>query len=220
MSDRELVVVARAGLARGRQDTTFAVQRIVAAEEFAAPRELAAAAEIESRHVLWLPAFAELTPGVAARVTAWLASADASPRVAHAAVRLRCGATTIPLRARQLVLSSPGAVDLIGDTPHARPGVRDGDLGEPWEVSLPADLNAHLEAVNLQTSAAARLRHAAGERTSWRSLTLAPLGIFARGLGGVRGSRREAVPRLVIEAYREVLVAAKLWELAHGPALA
>ena len=47
--------------------------------------------------------------------------------------------------------------------------------------------------------------------------------IAAKELGEdrqMRGSRRQALPRLVIESYREVLVTAKLWEHAHPDASA
>jgi len=62
---------------------------------------------------------------------------------------------------------------------------------------------------------AARLRDAAGLVASWRDLTVRPAALVARALLAVRGSRRAALPRVAVEAYREVLVAAKLWERAH-----
>jgi len=224
VSARELVIVALAGAAPALPPGwPIVVRRVVAASAFGSPHELAAAADLEHANVLWLPPWAALTPVVVASVGAWLALPEpegGNPRVAHAALRLCCGSTSISFGRRHLVLSSPGAVDLVGDAPRPRAASRGSELDDVWEAGLPDDLASHLEAVNVQSSTAARLRHAAGELTTWRALTVTPLALLARSMAGVHGSRREALPRVVIEAYRDVLVAAKLWELAHGPAVA
>ena len=215
----ELVVVSFAGVPDGlAMLAPIAVCRVVAARDFDSPPELARAAEIDRSHVLWLPTWTVLTPGVVAAVAGWLASAVAAPhapRVARARLRWRCGSASLALAAPQVVLSSAAAIELGAELPQPRAGAQITDLDAAWDIALPADLNAHLDAVNRQSSTVARLRHAAGRSATWRDLTLTPLAQTLRSVVALRGARRAALPHLVIEAYRDVLVTAKLWELAH-----
>jgi len=214
-----LVIVALGTVPDAAVVTALGASRVLMLGTDDVVAETAIAAAV---HVAWLPPWAALGPDVAAEVAAWCArAADASaPVVACAVPRLRLDdATSVRLPPR-IVLSSPGAVDALGDAPRARRGARREDLVAPWDVALPVDLRSHLDAVNQQSSVAARLRHEAGQTTAWRDLTMVPAGYVVRALAGVTGSRRAALPHLVVEAYREVLVAAKLWELANGAAVA
>jgi hypothetical protein len=184
--------------------------------------DVVAATASAAADVAWLPPWGDLGADAVAEVAAWRARVAGLPAasLARAARVLRLDdGTRVRLPAR-IALSTPGAVVPLGDEPRALPGARIEDLAVPWDVALPADLASHLAAVNEQSSVAARLRHAAGRTIAWRDLTTVPAGYLLRALGGVRGSRRVALPHLVIEAYREVLVAAKLWELASGQARA
>ena len=218
MTARELVIVSFAGPGSTTElPAALGEVRVVAAHEHASATALAQAANVARADVLWMPPWTVLAPELVASIVAWrtAAASAGTPRVARVRLELRCAGTTITLAAPRLVLSSPAAIELDGDLPRPRAGAHIDDLAPPWPVALPGDLRAHLEAVNVQTSTAARLRHAAGRVATWRALLLTPAIETLRGLAAVRGSRREALPRLVIESYREVLVTAKLWEHAH-----
>lgn len=220
MSARTLVAVALGDPPDEAVLAALGASRVVLLAEQESPAALATAVGAEAADVLWLPAWCAPGPDAAAAVAAWRtrAAVVTVPSVARAPLLLHCGGGASVRVAARLVLSSPGAAAPFGEEPRSLPGARVEDLGPAWDVRLPADLNGHLEAVNRQTSVAARLRHAAGQVTTWRDLTLAPAARALRTLGGISGSRREAVPHVVIEAYREVLVAAKLWELGRGAA--
>ncbi|MEW6270622.1 MAG: hypothetical protein AB1689_15165 [Thermodesulfobacteriota bacterium] len=214
MSTGELVVVRFEGAAALPAALPFAVRRVVDTRELATPAEVAAAAETEHARVLWLPAWSRPGPRTLEAVAAWLERPGGTPRVARARLELAHAGGSAPAD-RRVVLSEPGAVELVGERVVAGSHAAIEDLAEPWTVAVPETLREHLEQVDVQTSAAARLRHAAREPARWRSLTWLPLAFALRALAGARGSRRELLPHVVIEAYREVLVAAKLWELAH-----
>lgn len=195
------------------------VADVVLARDAASPPALLAAARAAERPVLWLPAWAHVSTALVTAVGAWRAS-DAGARVAQARLRLFCGERAELGGVGRVVLSSPGAVVLCGELPQPAPGARVEELAVPLEVRLPEDLTQHLEGVNQQSALAARLRHAAGHEATWADLAWRPALLGLRALASATGSRREALPHAVIEAYREVLSTAKLWELAHGTALA
>lgn len=222
MNARPLVLVALGDAPDETPVAALGVERVVVLAEQDSSAALASTLAAEPSDVLWLPAWCVPGPDAAAAVAAWRgrAAVSATPCAARAELRLHCGGGTSVRVAARLVLSSPGAAELSGEEPHPRPDAQVEDLGMPWDVRLPDDLASHLEAVNRQSSLAARLRHAAGRAPGWRDSTVTPAGIAVRALLGVSGSRREALPRVLIEAYREVLIAAKLWELGHGAALA
>jgi hypothetical protein len=196
--------------------------RLVLLGDHATPRGLADAVAAERADVLWLPAWCVPGPEAAADVTEWRAraAACATACAARAPLLLHCGDATTVRITPALVLSSPGAAQPFGEEPRLGQDVAVETLAAPWDVRLPEDLTSHLEAVNRQSSVAARLRHTAGRRPAWRDFTVAPVGKALRGAVAITGSRRVALPRVVLEAYREVLVTAKLWELVHGAAVA
>lgn len=220
MSARPLVAVALGDPPDEAVPAALGASRVFLLGEQESPAALAAILAAEQADVLWLPAWCAPGPDAAAAVARWRArpAALSEPSVARAPLLLHCGGGASVRVAARLVLSSPGAAAPFGEVPRSVPGALVEDLAAVWDVRLPEDLASHLEAVNRQTSVAARLRHAAGQVTTWRDLTLGPAGRALRALGGMTGSRREAVPRVVIEGYREVLVAAKLWELGRGAA--
>jgi len=218
MTARPLVIVALGAPPDAAVETALGAARVLVLGTDDVVAQTATAAV----DVAWLPPWAAPGADAVAEVAAWRTRAleMPAPSVARATPRLRLDdGTTVRLPPR-IVLSSPAAADALGDAPRARSGARSENLVAPWDVALPADLQSHLEAVNRQSSVAARLRHEAGRTTAWRDLTTVPAGYVLRALAGVRGSRRAALPHLVVEAYREVLVAAKLWELANGAAVA
>lgn len=218
MSARPLLIVAL-GDSPGEavRARLGAEQVLVLGTDDVVARTVGAAAD-----VAWLPPWGDPGADAVAEVAAWRARVAASPApsVARAAWRLRLEDGTSVRLPPRIALSTPGAAAALADAPRALPGARVEDLVAPWDVALPADLAAHLAAVNQQSSVAARLRHAAGRTPAWRDLTTVPATYVLRALGGVHGSRRTALPHLVVEAYREVLVAAKLWELANAQAVA
>lgn len=189
---------------------------LVLARDHASPQALLDAAGAARRAVVWLPAWAEPSPALVVEIREWRATAGGAsgPAVALAVPRLVCAEASMRLAPRVL-LSTPNAVTLHGETPLPVASATTVALAEPLDVRLPDDLQTHLEQINQQTSVAAGLRHAAGRQAAWRDLVATPLALALRGLAAASGSRRAALPRLVLEAYREVLVTAKLWELAH-----
>lgn len=218
MSAADLAVVAFGDAPPDAALATLGAADVLLASDAASPAALLAAARAAERSVLWLPAWARVSTSLVTAVGAWRAHADGA-RVAWARVRLGCGPRAQIGGPARLVLSSPGAVLLDGELPRAAVGARVEDLGVPLEVVLPEDLTEHLAGVNQQSSVVARLRHAAGREAAWADLALRPALLTLRAVASATGSRREALPHAVIEAYREVLSAAKLWELAHGTAL-
>jgi hypothetical protein len=215
VSAGELVVVCAGGAAGALPASVpFAVRRVVELCDLATPAELAAAAEVDRAHVLWLPPWTMLDTTAADEVAAWLSRAGGPPRVARARIELAHARSSAAV-GRRVGLSDPGAVTLAGERALPWPEARVDELASAWRVMPPATLREHLESVNAQSSVVARLRHAAAEPASWRSLTWRPAAFAVRALASTRGGRRGLLPHVVIEAYREVLVAAKLWELAH-----
>lgn len=219
MSSAGLAVVAFGEAPPDATLATLGATHVVLAGDAGSPAALLAAARATEQSVLWLPAWAQVSTALVTAVGAWRAHGDGT-RVARARVRLGCGPRAEIGGPERLVLSSPGAVALDGELPRAAAGARIEDLGVPLEILLPEDLTEHLAGVNQQSSIAARLRHAAGRDAAWSDLAFRPALLALRGVASATGSRREALPHAVIEAYREVLSAAKLWELAHGTALA
>jgi len=219
MSARPLIAFALAHEPGPAIATALGAERVVllgADDPHAAGDDPLAAAQ--HADVAWLPAWCAPGERAIADAADWRARAatTTAPRAARAALRLRCDGDTSIVLPPRLVLATSCALDALTDEPRLRAGVPIDDLATPWDVLLPDDLAAHLDSVNVQSSAAARLRHAAGREAAWRDLTLVPAAYAVRALAGTRGSRRTALPRVVIEAFREVLVATKLWELAHG----
>lgn len=232
MTGRGLVVVTDEAAAD--EPLPFAVSRRVVTAEASSPDDLARTADTDHDAVLWLPAWARLDERAASEVRAWLermaagdvvpgtatgladAGAAARPSVARARLHLVSREATLLLREPRVVLSSPGAVDVVGEVPAPRAGALVEELATPWDLVLPPSLDEHLAAVNRQSGVAARLRFAAGVRPAWRDLAWTPVASVLRDLVRLDGSRRAGLPRLVVEAYREVLVSAKLWELRHG----
>jgi hypothetical protein len=192
---------------------------VVVARDAASPAALLGAAGAAEHSVLWLPAWAHVSTSLVTAVGAWRTH-DGGMRVARAAARLTCGPRAEIAAPPRVVLSSPGSVVLDGDWPRAADAARVAELGVALEIRLPEDLTQHLEGVNHQSSVAARLRHGAGRDAAWLDLGLRPAWHALRAVLSATGSRREALPHAVIEAYREVLATAKLWELANGTALA
>lgn len=220
MSVPELVAVS---FGNAPSDATLAmlgVRAVVLAREVASPGALLAAAGVAEHHVLWLPAWAEVSPALATAVVDWCARDAAGPRVARLRVRLSCGARAEIGAPARVLLSSPGAATLDGEQPRPVAAARIDELATALAVRLPEDLTEHLAGVNEQSSLTARLRHAAGREAAWADLSWRPALLALRALASATGTRRDALPHVVIEAYREVLATAKLWELAHGTALA
>ena len=219
MSAPDLVAVAFGDAPPDAALLALGVADVVLARDAMSPSALLTAARAAARPVLWLPAWTHVSTSLVTAVGAWRAR-DAGARVAQARLRLSCGERAELGGAERVVLSAPGAVVLDGERPRPAPGARVEELAVPLEVRLPEDLTKHLEGVNQQSALAARLRHAAGREAGWADLAWRPALLGLRALASATGSRREALPHAVIEAYREVLSTAKLWELAHGTALA
>lgn len=216
MSRRGLTVVRLDGgdapLAAG---LAALARRELRASAFATPGELEAALAGDEADVLWLPPWACVDDALLAAVAAFREAARGGAlRVARARLRLRVARAAIDLPEPHVLLSTPGAARLDGERPVPGPGAALDELPAPLVLDLPATLAEHVAAMNEQTSLAARLRDASGAAASWRDLTVRPAGFLVRALAAVHGSRREALPRIVIEAYRQVLVGAKLWERA------
>jgi hypothetical protein len=173
-------------------------------------------AEIEAlaatERAIWLPPWTVGDPALAAAIGEWLGQAGDAPQVALARRELVFGEVAIPLP-RFVLLSTPGAVRVGGDLPAPRPAIPRTTIGARLRMRPPATLSEHLLAINRQTSEAALLSRDAGLRPTWSALWLRPTILVARALVGARGARRLALPRAVLEAYRGVLVNAKLWEL-------
>jgi hypothetical protein len=187
-------------------------ERTVAVAPGADPSEVERLAA--AKPVLWLPASARIEPPLAAAIGAWLEDAAASPRVAFARCGLEAGPVEVPLP-RVLLLSTPGALRIVAGEPQPCRGVASSTLPVRLRWCAPASLSAHLMAINAETNLRARRLNDAGALPSWTGLTLRPLLVLAPAVLCARGPRRLALPRAVLEAYREVLLTAKLWELRH-----
>jgi hypothetical protein len=196
--------------------------RVVVVGEDTTHRELQRLAAEET--VLWLPPWAMVDDAAERALAAWLASVDGD--AAGAAVPARCAVAAIALFSepvaialpRRVVASTRDAVEVRGERAAARAGAACEPLAAVIGARAPATLSEHLQAVNRQSSRAARLRLEAGERPTVAALAVAPLAILAGALVRARGRRRRALPRAVLESYRDVLATAKLWELREvGP---
>jgi hypothetical protein len=220
VSASQLIVVSFGDAPSDATLAMLGVRDVVLARDAASPAALLAAAGAAERHVLWLPAWADVSPALATAIGDWRARDAAGPRVVRVHVRLSCGARTEIGAPVRVLLSSPGAATLLGEEPRALASARVDEVAATLAVRLPEDLTEHLAGVNEQSSIAARLRHAAGREAAWADLAWRPALLALRALASATGTRRDALPHAVIEAYREVLSTAKLWELAHGTALA
>lgn len=221
MSGAMLVVVSFGDAPDAPALDALGTGEVVLARDAISPADLLARARATERTVLWLPAWGQVGGALAGEVARWRDSdRDAAPRVARVRAVRSCGARAALGGMQPVLLSSPGAVVLDGETPRPVGGARVVDLPAPLEIRLPEDLTQHLAGVNEQSTLTARLRHAAGREVTWADLCWRPALHAAHALASATGVRREALPHAVIEAYREVLAAAKLWELAHGTALA
>jgi len=166
--------------------------------------------EVERSRIVWLHPWTRDAPSLAPAARQWFASTHA-PAVARAAERLVWGRGSISL-GRAVVFSTPASCDVRGGRPVARAGATETELDRGLDLEAPLSLEAQLRAINHETSLAADLGQAADERASWRGLLWRPLWIALRGLASARGARREALPRVALEAFRETLTAVKLWE--------
>jgi hypothetical protein len=115
----------------------------------------------------------------------------------------------------EVVLAAPGSVDVRAGFPVPRRAAARIALRARYALVAPASLEEHLAAIKASSSLEARLRHRAGERASYAQLLWQPSALALRGFLGTRGGRRAALPRIAMESYRRVLVAAKLWEIAN-----
>lgn len=219
MSSVGLVAVSFGDAPAAAALAALGAANVVLARDAASPAALLAEAAAGERFVLWLPAWARVTAPLVSAVQAWCARDTAGARIARARVRWVCGGHAEIGGPVWMLLSAPGSVSLAGELPHPIPAARADDLTVPLEVELPDDLAQHLEGVNQQSSVAARLRYASGLEAQWAGLAWRPALLLLRALASASGSRRAALPHAVVEAYREVLATAKLWELAHGTAL-
>jgi hypothetical protein len=174
-------------------------------------------AEIEavaaSERVVWLPAWSRVDAELAGAIAEWMRIPPSQPRCACVRRELAVDGATLSL-GPAVLLSTPGAVRLLGGEPRPRRGVDRTGLGR-LRLDAPRTLAEHLAAINEETSAEARRRRDAGLRPSWRGLTVEPLLVLARAALTARGPARISRPRAVLEAYRGALLAAKLWELVH-----
>ncbi|HYC24066.1 MAG TPA: hypothetical protein VEI94_15245 [Candidatus Bathyarchaeia archaeon] len=166
--------------------------------------------EVERSNVVWLHPWTRDAASLAPAARQWFASARA-PAVARAAERLVWGRGSISL-GRAIVFSTPASCEVRSGRPVARSGATETGLDRGLDLEAPLSLEAHLRAINDATSLAADLGQAAEERASWRGLLWRPLWIALRGLVSARGARREALPRIALEAFRETLTTVKLWE--------
>ena len=219
MSGLGLVVVSFGDPPSDAALASLGASEVVLARDAASPPVLLQTARAAERWVVWLPAWAHVSTALVTAVHAWRAHDGGAVRVARAQVRLACGEGVAIGAPPRVLVSSPGAATLDGEQPAPAPAARVDELAVPLEVFLPDDLTRHLEGVNQQSSLAARLRHASGREAAWSGLAWRPALLLLRALASASGSRRVALPYAVIEAYREVLSTAKLWELAHGTAL-
>lgn len=193
---------------------------VILARDASSPADLLQRARASERPVLWLPAWAQVSSALVDGIAAWRAAdSGGAARVARVRVARSCGPRAAFGGETIVLLSSPGAVLLDGEAPRPAAGARIEELATALEIRLPEDLTQHLAGVNEQSTLAARLRHAAGREATWSDLSWRPVLHAVRALASASGARREALPHAVIEAYRGVLAAAKLWELAHGTAL-
>lgn len=221
MSGPDLVVVSFGDAPQADLLATLGAGESVLVRDAASPADLLARARATERVVLWLPAWGHVSDTLAAAIVAWRTSERAAgARVARVPVTRSCGPRAALGGMAPVLLSSPGAVVLDGETPRPLAHARVATLDARLEIRLPEDLTLHLAGVNEQSTLVARLRHAAGRQATWSDLCWHPALHAVRALVSAHGARREALPHAVIEAYREVLSAAKLWELAHGTALA
>lgn len=246
MSGEPRVAVLAGDDAGAAQQVAGLVSRVVTPAEHPTPEELGALAGRAT--VAWIPPLSALEPGVLEALRRWCTARDAAVSAgpggaaaercegAASGAGLQAGRATapgdlvwarpwllvdgaeLPLE-RRIVLSAPGAVRLHGGELHPAPGARGVELDARWVLRPPAHLADHLAAVNAQSGHAARLLFLAGAEPTLRSLALRPCRSLVRSLAGVRGERRLALPRAVLEAYRDVLTAAKLWELGHPDAM-
>ena len=185
------------------------VSEWIAVEEIAGPSELEAIASRAS--VLWLPAWTRLSDEDWLAVRSWHSGAASIARARLAIA----GASSVAAAGRALVLSRDGAAGLrLGvPTADARGGV---DLPGRWVLAPPSGLSEHLQGVNHQTTAAVRVSSERAAAPGFGAL-LRPLAALPLRFAAGRGSGRERFSRNVLEAYRDVLLAAKSWERRYGP---
>ena len=187
--------------------------RAIPIRDVGGPGELEAA--IAGAFAVWLPPFAIADAEMADAIATFRARGTDRARVGWCGARLIAEDVEIRLPAT-VAVSSPGAVSLRGPDPRPRRGAIREELGATWRMHPPPTLSAHLDAVNRQSGEVARLLHLSGVRPSRRELALRPLLFLARAMLGARSRRNASAPRAVLEAYRRVLVAAKLWERTEG----
>lgn len=177
--------------------------------------DMAGAVELEAialrATILWRPAWARLTEESWLAVRRWL---DGSAPTARARLSVEVPGAVAPIGAA-LVLSRPGAARLRRGAPTAlaRGSV---ELPQPWVLAAPRTLAGHLQGVNQQTSAAVRASSECDAPPGIGAL-LRPFVALPLRLGAGRGPARDRFARSVIEAYRDVLLAAKTWERRHAP---
>jgi hypothetical protein len=115
----------------------------------------------------------------------------------------------------EIVGATPGGFEVRASFPIPGRQAKRIALRARYALAAPASLEEHLAAIKSSSSLEARLRHRAGERATYASLLWPPSALALRGFLGARGSRRAALPRIAMESYRRVLVAAKLWEIVN-----
>lgn len=169
--------------------------------------------ESERSTVVWTHPWTRATPELCQALCRTLGdfAAGGGVRVALARRSLVWRDGSISL-GRALVASAPGSILLRGDRPLARRDAVIAELGLDWQLDAPASLDAQLAEINADTSIAADLAAAAGDVPTWRGLLWSPLGFALRALASAHGRRRTGLPRIALEAYRQTLFTAKLWE--------
>jgi hypothetical protein len=179
-------------------------------DERASDRDLERA--LASRIGFWPPPSLCLTDELLAEIDRFCGGM--APAVLVARPILTASGVEFPLP-EEVVLATPGSVDVRAGFPVPRRATTRIALRARYALAAPASLEEHLAAIKSSSSLEARLRHRAGERASYASLLWRPSALALRGLLGARGGRRAALPRIAMESYRRVLVAAKLWEIAN-----
>ncbi|MBU6281232.1 hypothetical protein KGQ64_03240 [bacterium] len=170
-------------------------------------QEVRAAAAVGE--ILWLPPWAHLDDRLARGLERFRSG---TAEVASAAPLLRDPDATIRLR-RTVLVAKPGAARVLPTGLAPLAGARASVFDETLEVRPPG-LSGHLSGIDRQAEVCARLLEEAGVRASGARLAAAPIARLLSAMARSSGDRRAALARATLEAFREVLVQAKLWERA------
>jgi hypothetical protein len=182
------------------------------------PADVARAADIGARaSVVWAHPWTRPTAELCRSIADLFSTPSA--RIAQVRRRLVWREGSLSL-GRALVASTPGSVSLAGDRPIARDQAAVTELAAELLLDAPASLEAHLAEINADTSLAVGLGCGEDDPPWVRGLLWSPMSFALRALVTARGPRRAALPRIALEAYRQTLFTAKLWERIRSPAFA